>query len=137
VKRFSNINHSGVILGGTWSSREWWGVWSTGHHATVTFDASSLPDRFTVAVQANFFPPGPSPMQTVRVSDENGNLLTIISNEQPNGEFTVKVQKSLSQPGPWYSLIFDIDNPTSPYELGMSQDQRKLGLGLVSLTFQE
>jgi hypothetical protein len=137
TKKLSNTQHLGVILGGSWSSREQWGVWSSDQRASVIFDASSLPDHFTVAIQANLFPPGPSPIQTVRVSDENGNLLTIISNGRPNGEFTVKMQKSFTQQGPWESLVFDIDGPTSPHELGTSQDRRKLGIGLVSLTFQE
>jgi amino acid adenylation domain-containing protein len=136
TKKLSNAEALGVILGG-WSYREQWGVWSSGHQATVTFDASSLPNCFTVAIQANLFPPGPSPRQTVRVSDESGNLPTIISNEKPNGEFTVRMQKSATQPGPWKSLIFDIDTPISPQDLGMNQDRRKLGIGLVSLTFKK
>lgn len=135
VRKLSNTEHSGVILGGNWSWREQWGVWSSGHQATIIFDASSLPDRFSVAIRANLFPPGPSPIQTVRVSDERGNLLTIISNEQPNVEFTVKMQKSFTQQGPWQSLVFDIDNPMSPQELGISRDRRPLGIGLISLRF--
>jgi hypothetical protein len=137
VEKFSNTEHLGVILGGNWSLREQWGVWSGGHRANITFDASSLPDSFTVAIQANLFPPVPSLTQTVRVLDESENLLTIISNEQPNGEFIVKMQKLPAQLGPLRSLIFDIDVPTSPQELGTSQDRRKLGVGLVSLTFRE
>jgi amino acid adenylation domain-containing protein len=137
VKKFSNTEHLGVILGGNWSLREQWGVWSGGRRANIIFDASSLPDSFTVVIQANLFPPVPLPTQTVRVFDESGNLLTIISNEQPNGEFTVKMQKLPAQLGPLSSLIFDIDVPTSPQELGTSQDPRKLGVGLVSLTFRE
>jgi acyl-CoA synthetase (AMP-forming)/AMP-acid ligase II/acyl carrier protein len=101
TRKLSNTEHADVILGGNWSYREQWGVWSSGHQATVIFDASCLPHRFTVAIQANLFPPAASPTQTVRVSDESGNLLTIISNEQPSGEFTAKMEKSLTQLGPW------------------------------------
>jgi hypothetical protein len=136
VKKFSNVEHPGVIFGGNWSFRQQWGVWSSGHQASIIFDASSLPDRFSVVIQANLFPPAPSPKQTVRVSGGSGNLLTI-TNDHPNGEFTVKMQKSLTQQMPWTSLIFEIDNPTSPQELGISSDRRKLGIRLVSLTFQE
>ena len=135
VKKFSNAENPGIILGGNWSFREPWGVWSSGHRAGVIFDASSLPDRFTVVIQANLFPPVPSPRQTVRVSDESGNLLTII-NGQPNGEFTVRMTKSPIQQSPSTCLTFEIDNPTSPHELRISSDRRKLGIGLVSLTFQ-
>jgi amino acid adenylation domain-containing protein len=137
TKKLSNTEHSGVILGGNWSAREYWGVWSSGHRANVIFDASCLPDRFTIAIQANLFPPVPSPIQTVRVADESGNLLTMLSNEQSNGEFSVTMQKAPDEPGALKSLIFDIDVPTSPQELGVSRDRRKLGIGLVSLTFQE
>jgi hypothetical protein len=137
VKMLSDTAHSGVILAGHWSPREQWGVWSSGRQAIVTFDASSLPDGFKVAVRAKLFPPDPSLVQKIRVSDENGTLLTIISNEQPNGEFIVGMQKSPTQSQSCKSLIFDIDTPTSPQELGISEDRRKLGIGLVSLTFQE
>jgi acyl carrier protein/pimeloyl-ACP methyl ester carboxylesterase len=137
TRKLSNAEHAGVILAGNWSHREQWGVWSSGQQATVIFDASRLPHRFTVAIQANLFPPAPSPIQTVRVSDKSGNLLAVISNDQPNGEFTAKMEKSLTQPGPWASLIFAIDNPASPLDLGISQDRRKLGIGLVSLAFRE
>ena len=136
VKKFSKTEHPGVILAGSWSFRDQWGIWSSGQQASVIFDASSLPDRFSVVIQANVFPPVPSPKQTVRVSDESGNLPTI-TNDQPNGEFTVKMKKSLTQQTPWTSLKFDIENPISPRELGISSDRRKLGIRLVSLTFQE
>ena len=137
TKKLSNAEALGVTLRGDWSYREEWGIWSSGRRAALTFDASSLPDCFTVAIQANLFPPGPSPVQRVRVSDHSGNLLTIISNDQPNGEFTVRMQKAATHLGSWISLIFDIETPTSPQELGMSQDRRKLGIGLVSLTVKE
>jgi hypothetical protein len=136
TKKLSNTQHAGLVLGGDWSIREQWGVWSTGHRASVFFDACFLPDRFSVVIQANLFPPTPLPKQTVRVSDESGNLLTI-TNDQPNGEFTIKMKKSLTQQTPLASLMFEIDNPTSPQELGISLDRRKLGIGLISLTFQE
>jgi amino acid adenylation domain-containing protein len=69
VKMLSSTEHSGVILAGDWSAREPWGIWSSGRQAAVTFDASSLPDRFKVAIRANLFPPDPSLVQKVRVSD--------------------------------------------------------------------
>ncbi len=137
VVKLSNAEPLRVILSGDWSAREPWGVWSDGHRAAVMFDASSLPDRFTVAIEAHTFPPGSSLIQKVRISDDNGYLLTTISNEQPNGNFIVKIKQSCSQPRKWASLIFDIDTPTSPQELGISGDIRRLGIGLVSLTFRE
>jgi len=137
VTTLSNSEPSGVVLAGSWSSREPWGVWSDGRRATVVFDASCLPDRFTVAIRANLFPPVPPPMQAVRISDESGSLLAVISNEHPNGDFVVRMQKSGTQPGPWKSLIFDVDVPASPHQLKISRDRRKLGIGLISLTFQQ
>lgn len=103
----------------------------------MIFNASSLPDHFAVAIEAHFFPPGPLPRQSVRISDDSGYLLTTVSNEQPNGNFVVRIEQLRSQPGNWISLTFDIDTPMSPQELGISEDSRKLGIGLVSLTFQE
>jgi len=111
VVKFSNTKPLRVILKGNWSQRETWGVWSDGHRAAVIFDASSLPDRFTIAIEAQFFPPGPSPEQKVQIFDDNGYLPTTISNEQPNGNFVVNIKQSGAQPRKWASLIFDIDTP--------------------------
>lgn len=137
IKKLSNTEHLGVILAGNWSSREEWGVWSSGRRASIIFDASLLPEHFTVSIRANLFPPGPSPIQTIRVCDESGSLLTTISNEHPSSDSIVRMQKSLAPQTPWMSLIFDIDAATSPQELAMGEDRRKLGIGLISLTFQE
>jgi len=137
VVKFSSTEPLPVILSGDWSTREPWGVWSEGQRAAVIFDASSLPDRFTVAIEAQFFPPGPSPTQTVRIFDDNGNLLTTVSNERPNGNIAVNIKRSSAQPVKWASLIFDIASPTSPQDLGISADFRTLGIGLLSLAFRE
>jgi amino acid adenylation domain-containing protein len=137
VKKFSNSELLEVILSGNWSSREPWGVWSDGPRAAVVFDSSSLPDRFAVAIQAHLFPPGRSPTQTVRVSDDDGNVLMTISNQRPIGKPVVIMQKSPTRPRRMTSLIFDIDAPVSPNELGINADRRKLGIALESLTFQQ
>jgi len=136
VVKFSNTEPLRVILDGSWSQREAWGLWSDGPRAAVIFDASSLPDCFTVAIEANFFPSRPPPVQKVRISDGNGHLLTTISNERPNGDFAVRLDRSSAQSRKWASLIFDIDVPTSPQDLGSSADSRTLGIGLVALAFR-
>ncbi len=137
VVKLANVEPLRVILSGNWSTREPWGVWSDGHRAAVLFDASSLPERFAVVIVACFCPPGPSPRQNVRISDDSGYLLATISNEQPTGNFTVMIDRSRSQARSWISLIFDIDTPISPKELGINGDIRNLGIGLASLTFEE
>ena len=137
VEKLSNTEPLRVILSGNWSTREAWGVWSDGHRAAVTFDASSLPDHFTVAIEAHFLQLNPASVQKVRISNDSGYLLTTISNEQPNGNFVVDIEQKHFQPPKWTSLIFDVDKLISPLDLGISGDSRRLGIGLVSLTFQE
>lgn len=136
TKMLSSAQPFDLILGGDWSVRESWGVWSEGTRGSVIFDASSLPENYTIAIEANVFPPGPVPMQQIQVFDGDRNLLATISNEQPIRNVVVSMKQSRSQRGPFRSLNFEIGNPTSPHDLGISEDIRKIGIGLISLTFQ-
>jgi amino acid adenylation domain-containing protein len=136
TSRLANTRHSGVILEGNWSSSESWGVWSDGGRAAVTFDASSLPELFRVEIKAKTFPPRTRVKQQIRVS-HNGKLLKTLSNWRRNRKFIVEVQKQTTEPGTFTSVTFDIESPTSPQELKMSADSRKLGIGLISLRFKK
>jgi amino acid adenylation domain-containing protein len=136
VVKFAKSEQLRCLLDGNWSTRESWGVWSNGTRAVVIFDASALPRRFTVAVQAKIFPPRPSPIQKVRVFDDGGRLLATVSNEERNENLAFRIKQSRFRTRKWMSLVFEIETPTSPFDLGISEDVRKFGIGLVSLAFQ-
>ena len=137
VVKLSSTMSGTVILSGDWYAREPFGVWSNGCRAALIFDASAMPDRFLVAIRAHLFPQNPTPIQRVRISDDSGSLLATITNERPNGDVVVKMERSRCHSANWLSLIFDIEHPISHRDLDMSEDIRKLGIGVVSLTFHE
>jgi hypothetical protein len=93
-----------------------------------------VPDRFAIVIEARVFSGGPTPVQKVRIFDESGRLLTTVSNSQPRGKFLVEILQSATQATKAIALTFDIETPTSPFDVGMSSDRRKLAFGLESST---
>ena len=133
VNELSSVKNSRVVLSGNWARLEDWGIWSAGARATASFDASNLPDRFRIEIELKLFPKHSyQAAQTVRVSS-NGVLLMAITNRDPIRKVVFDLRRSPSATK-LISLDFDVSNPISPLDLGLDDDLRKLGVGLISLT---
>jgi amino acid adenylation domain-containing protein len=135
ASELSSIGNSRVVLSGDWAPVEPWGVWSDGARATVGFDASRLPDRFRLEIEVKLFPEQYQAAQSVSVLS-SGALLATITNGESVKTITVDLRRPLTHATTLMSLDFAISNPVSPLDLGLSNDPRKLGLGLVSLVFK-
>jgi hypothetical protein len=116
----------GVLWEQGLSTMEQWGRWSDG--GKVEFGlAGCLPQgRLKIIMTGHAFGPNSGLPVKVVVGDE---------------EITVKFSDADSQQAAQFindatcinKIIIKIPSPTSPHELGLSGDTRKLGLGLVSL----
>lgn len=116
------------LLGSNWHSPEEWGVWSKGP-STITLDLPRRPVSLTV--RAMIFAPATRPSLDFEVR-VNGTALTVwrFAAGQPDAEKTV----SLPVFDGAVTIEFVPMAPLiSPREAGVSEDDRKLGLGLRRL----
>ena len=130
------LSESGIVLFGDWSGPEPWGVWSTGRRASFGLDASRLPARFHLEVEARVFPPRELADQKVRVVDASGRELATLSNRDPRAPLLLSIDRG-HDPGDLVIVSFVIDSPVSPLALGVSTDDRALGVGLETITIKE
>lgn len=112
------------------STHESWGAWTDARSArTCTIDfPESLPRDFELKIVAHAF--GPNVGQQVRLrvgAFETGFIV---------GEQSTEVCLPVHLDGPVTSIEIIPPSPCSPKELGMSSDDRLIGVGLCSLTIR-
>jgi len=110
------------------AGHEPWGRWTDGTRAVLQFK-KTLPSKFQLK------------LQTARAFGPNAGVPIVVRAGSIQKEFTVSGMSQLflldfEGVGNANSIEFVIPEPTSPRELGESEDSRKLGLGLVSLTIE-
>ena len=125
-----------IGVGGSWAWPEEWGVWSNGDQAKMILPLpqASLPKQLKLTVRAFVSPLHPKqdvevfidqmPPQFISLSSSDVN--TWLINLPPN----IDKRKYLE-------LQFRFKNPASPKDVGgVPGDDRKLGIGLISVQFQ-
>jgi hypothetical protein len=124
-----------LYLGEGWSWQEAWGTWSDGSFATINIPwPKQTPRTLEIKLKA-FVITDKHPMQSVDVL-VNGVLFTRLElSEFDNNSLVIPIsQKMLTLP--FLNLEFQLNNPSQPSKLiGGNTDQRKLGIGLVSMRF--
>lgn len=124
-------NHSASLISG-FSNNESWGAWTEDKEAVVKFNPLSG-NELIISILAHGF-----------VNDFNPSLSAkVIAGDTVIGE--MKFSNSDSEPKKFYFSIpseiseikFVIDDPKSPESLGMSNDARKLGIGLREISIHE
>jgi hypothetical protein len=133
--KMPNFDGISAMLLGDWSGPEPWGIWSDGNRASLLFDASALPERFTLSIQARLFPPAGLPAQSIRLTDGSGRELAVLDNTSGQSPLTVRIQAAKPPQGRIFALNFEIPRPVSPRELRHGNDNRRLGIGLERLAF--
>ena len=109
------------------SHTESWGRWTEGAKAVFRFK-QPLPQKFTLVIKTNAF--GPNIGEAIKV--KIGAAQQTFNATQ--GEQTHHLSFTLSHPVD--TVEFLIPRPASPQELRLSQDARKLGIGLISLKIE-
>lgn len=112
------INVSGM------SGHEPWGRWTDGEKVTLQFK-EPLPQKFTLVIQANAFGPNVNEAVQVKIGTTQ-QALKVTEQGQ-----THRLAFDLSASANTIELL--IPKPTSPQELKVGDDPRKLGLGLIKL----
>lgn len=114
-----------------------WGRWSDGDKTVIKFDAGLNPycNDYDIKFdfKLNLFLHEKRPQQKVKVylNDEPiAEWLFELGKARPVTSFTVPYASIKNGKA---VLTFEIDNPQSPFELGVSKDKRKLAIGFVSM----
>ena len=115
-----------------WSHLEDWGVWSLGNQAEVS---ALLPEGNTLRFHVRSFIPNDSFKQSVDIFID-GRLIGSIDFEKDSQNRVVDLKRPDGITGN-VTIKFNIKNPISPYEYGISEDTRKIGLGLTSISVVE
>lgn len=106
------------------STPELWGAWSQSDIVTLEF-AGSLPSKFEIHLVASAFGPNVDKQLEVSVGDRATNFSLSASAE--------KRIIRLDNPNRFNELRFKFPNATSPKALGLSGDERKLGVGFIEM----
>ena len=124
------------VLGYGWSTPEVWGVWSDGPAAQLVLQLENVPNKpMVLKVWGHSLAAPPDNQQTVTVL-VNGKTAAVWSvKERVDAEYSANIQPTTFKQQPIY-VELRIAHPTSPSELGLGADPRKLGFGLVALCLQ-
>ena len=134
--RPGNLDGLGAALLGDWSVAEPWGVWSDGNNASLSFDASLLPPRFVLSMRVRLFPDKPPPVQTVKVTDDEGRELAVLTNTAAQQTVDARIEMAKPASPHMTTLKFEIMHPVAPRDIGLTRDRRRLGIGLEQLGFE-
>lgn len=114
----------GVRSIGGMSAPEGWGRWSDSARITLQFSAP-LPAALTLKLEAAAFGPNAEADIMVAVGDQR-RPVRFSAAQRP-------LELAFDTDGSATTITFDIPHPVSPKSLGLSQDERSLGLALYRL----
>jgi hypothetical protein len=123
-----------ALVAADWSGHEPWGLWSDGATPTLVFQPVHFPEpTAALSLVARAF----------LHLDKPTSLVGLIVNGRPIKSWTLTLEQPVVREivrlpadiGPIREMVFDIAEPVSPASLGVSSDERLLGIGLESLIF--
>jgi len=121
-------------LGWGWSYPESWGAWSEGRQAKllIPYPVDSKPQFLEINIRALIT--SNHPFQKVQVWVNNELQQTVILDREENNRLKILLPKDSLRD---YVLIdFRINDPVSAKQLGIGDDDRKLGIGIESAIFR-
>ena len=109
------------------SKAEPWGTWSSGDVVTLEF-SKPLAEKFTVHLVAHAFGPNVEKEFVAHVGDSAIRFTLAGSPEEKVLEFRNPKRSKI--------IKIDVPSPCSPKELGLSGDDRRLGIGFTELRIE-
>ena len=118
-----------------WGYTESWGTWAIEPSASIVLPLpEGLPTKVSIKANAFLVPAHPSQLIDVII---NGVKVAggIALNKQQDNIFEVQLPQGINKVGSPVNIELRSINAISPKEAGLSEDDRKLGIGLVSIKF--
>jgi peptidoglycan/LPS O-acetylase OafA/YrhL len=120
-----------------WSARENWGFWSIGPRSTIEVGiAAPVPPNLKLALRGSFYVNDQHPALTARIEVNGvviGTLKPTIPSKAIDVRFSVPPPAGRPDSDRPLRIEIQIDSPASPRSLGLSEDDRNLGLALESM----
>jgi hypothetical protein len=139
VREVFTVRSPGVrLLGRGWAPPESWGTWSIGPAAELALDLQHTPAEVVrLSLEARAFPHQPNNRQKINVV-VNGVRLAVL---EPNPEGVLRssaldIPAKVASAAKPMRIVFEIARPSSPKDLNVGQDTRKLGIGLTGLSVE-
>lgn len=129
-----------ALLKAGWSVPERGAVWSIGNQQTISFNPTLLGQVFHITLFFTAFVCEQHKMQHYIFCDKNNNILTKITVNYPDKNFSVKLRfdaSSLRDPEGNIDIFILAKDAVSPLQVNYSTDSRQLGLALRSVLFSE
>jgi hypothetical protein len=131
---FSQNGSGDRLLVHGWSAKEEWGYWTDGPRAVMYLSLADAPHSpISLKIEAISLPTLAGERQGVQVMANGTHLATWRFAIAPQ-TYEAVIPPELWQPFNAVELIFNIDECVAPAALGISGDERRLGLGLRTLT---
>ena len=110
-----------------------WGIWTTGESARILLP---LPERGANKIDLlfNAFVGDAHPYQEIELSLAGHRIVQRFAKPLGN-KVEVSIPKSVESVG-YVELVIKVNKPMSPKSLGVANDDRRLGVGLVSAVFK-
>lgn len=124
-----------------WAIPEPWGTWTDGSRATLrpfSIPTVALNSDFILEAKVRVFTGRPGQIQNVTLR-ANGIVVAnwALTDAKPEYEVRARITNSVLAGQKALSLSFDISNPASPADVGLSTDRRQLGMGLLEFQLKE
>jgi hypothetical protein len=129
-----SVGNNREILGffeSGWNALESWGRWSDGKRAILDMALSAAPNSdLLVSFDADIFAPKGALNFSVSVNNAPAGDFSLPMGRQT---FSISVPKdNIIRNNNELRIVFDIKNPISPAQAGVSVDARTIGIGLFS-----
>ena len=131
---FSNNATQCFLKKGWSSSSEDWGVWSTSKEATLELSIPKNPIQ-SLDLNMRAFVSPKLPTQDIIITLNNEKPIQFKLNKFDQNTLKLIIPASAINLGT-LKIKFEIPKAESPKSLGISDDDRSLGIGLISATFQ-
>lgn len=132
VIEFGATSSGKQLLADGWALPEGWGVWSNAQLTSVYF---LKPKQTTNTIELNlraFVTPN-HPRQEITIALDGKVVGTYLLSQGEQNILSIPLTPSANN---FYKMDFQIHNPIRPIDLGVNQDQRLLGIALVSAEFK-
>ena len=122
-----------LFLLDSWGHAEDWGIWTTGESARILLP---LPEQGANSVDLvfNAFIGGSHPYQEIELLLADRRIVQRFTKPFGN-KVVVTIPESLKSVG-YIEISIKVSKPISPLSLGIANDDRRLGVGLVSAVFK-
>ena len=128
---FSNPN-ARCFINSAWASTEEWGVWSLGNHSELLFNRPEF--ARSLALTFRSLPNSDKYSQVLKVCIQQNCVLRKMVSGQDN-QISIEIPSQIETGGQFVADLY-VKDPVSPKILGLSDDDRLLGVGLISAVFR-